>query len=192
MGAGFAAEALLAALLLARFGAGEHGTTVALFATGRLSFLLFLAAYVGGGMVVLFGPAFGTLRRHGREFGLSFAAAHLVHAGLVGWLCWIGAAPSKSVFVFFGAALVCTYLLALLSVRRLQDLLGPTGWRLARAVGMNFVAFAFAFDFLKAPLSGGLKHVVEYGPFALLAVAAPLVYVAGLVPARGRGAISRP
>lgn len=192
MGSAFGAAALLAALLLARFGAGERGAIIALLATARLSFLLFLAAYVGGGMVVLFGPAFGTLRRHGREFGLAFAAAHLVHVGLVGWLCWIGAAPGKDVFVFFGVALAWIYLLALLSIPRLQRMVGRTVWRLVRAVGMNFIAYAFAVDFLKGPLSGGLKHVVEYGPFAVLAVVGPLVYAAGVVPAFGRRAISRP
>lgn len=193
MGTAFAAEAVLAALLLALFGAGERGTAIALLATARLSFLLFLAAYTGGAMATLFGPllfggAFAWLRRHGREFGLAFAAGHLVHVGLVGWLCWIGAAPGIGTFVFFGTALVFTYGLALLSLRPLQRMAGRSGWRLLRTVGMNFIAYAFAADFLKDPLAGGAKHQFEYLPFAVLAVAGPLVYVAARLPALARQA----
>jgi len=65
------------------FGAGERGTHVALQATARLSFVLFWPAYCAAALAALFGPSFQPLQRHVREFGLAFAAAHLVHLGLV-------------------------------------------------------------------------------------------------------------
>jgi hypothetical protein len=43
-------------------------------------------AYAGGAIAELFGPALGPLARRGREFGLAYAAAQLIHVGLVVWL----------------------------------------------------------------------------------------------------------
>jgi hypothetical protein len=186
MGAAFAAAAVLAATAFAAFGAGERGTDIALQATARLSFLLFWLAYAGSGVAALLGPAAQPLRRHGRDFGLAFAAAHLVHVGLVGWLCWIGAAPVAGVFLFFGPPLVLVYVLALFSIRHLQQALGRTGWRLLRTAGMTYIAYAFAVDFLREPLFDGAKHIVEYLPFAVLSVAGPVFYLVALLPSAGR------
>jgi hypothetical protein len=58
------------------------GTQVALQATARLSFVLFWPAYSAAALAALFGPSFQPLRRRVREFGLAFAAAHLVHLEL--------------------------------------------------------------------------------------------------------------
>lgn len=69
-------------------------------------------------------------------------------------------------FVFFGIALAYTYLLALFSFRQLQQMLGCPGWWLLRRVGMNYIAYAFAFDFLHNRFIGVAKHVAEYLPFA--------------------------
>src|SRR5471032_2431457 len=93
MGSAFVAATALAAIVLAIFGTGKLGTVDALQMTARFSFLLFWLAYAGGGAVLLLGPALQPLQRHGRDLGLAFAAAHLVHMGLVAWLCWIGARP---------------------------------------------------------------------------------------------------
>jgi hypothetical protein len=177
MGWAVCAALVLAAVVLALLGAGERGTKAALAATARLSFLLFWAAYSGSAVTALFGVRFQPLKERAREFGLSFAAAHLVHIGLVGWLCWIGAAPPAAVFVFFGVALIFTYLLALFSIGNLQRALGPRSWWLLRTLGLNYIAFAFFVDFMKTPLHGGVKHVIEYLPFAILAIAGPLLRI---------------
>jgi len=186
MGAAFAVAAGLAALALAGFGAGERGTDIALQVTARWSFLLFWLAYAGAPMATLFGatlfgatrvgPAFRLLQRHGRDFGLAFAAAHLVHVGLVGWLCWIGTPPATAVFVFFSVPLLCVYLLALSSIGRVQHLLGRTAWRVVRIVGMNYIGYAFAVDFLGYDLTGGLKGLFFYLPFAVLSVVGAAFY----------------
>ncbi len=176
MGCALVAEAALAALALGVFGAAEHGTIIALQVTARLSFLLFLAAYVGGAASQVFGPPAQFLRRHGRTFGLAFASAHLVHVGLIVWLCWIGSTPSRATFVFFGIALFWTYLLALLSFARLRHALGHRGWMLVRTIGMNYIAYAFAVDFLAHHPSASLKYLVFSLPFAALSIVGPALY----------------
>src|ERR1700733_15882879 len=127
MASAFCAELGLAALVLAAFGTQERGTDIALQVTARFSFLLFWPAYAAGAMTALFGPVFEPFKGRAREFGLAFASAHLVHLALVAWLSYIGHAPSRGVFVFFGVAVLCTYLLALFSVRHLQQALGSRG-----------------------------------------------------------------
>jgi hypothetical protein len=186
MGSAFAAAAALAAIVLGVFGAGEMGTIDALRITARFSFLLFWLAYAGGGLALLIGPTAEFLRRHGRDFGLAFAAAHLVHIGLVGWLCWIGATPGRKLFVFFVPPLVVVYLLALFSIPALQRRLGRTYWTVLRTVGMTYIAYAFAHDFLSAPFGGGTTHVVMYAPFAILSVAGPVLCAVSFAPSLRR------
>src|ERR1700739_2690181 len=56
MGAAFLIAFVLAIIVLAVFGAGEHGTDLALRVTARWSFLLFWLAYAGRAMAWLCGP----------------------------------------------------------------------------------------------------------------------------------------
>src|SRR3984893_18530806 len=174
MGSAFCAALGLAALVLAARGPGEHGSAVALPVTGRFSFLLFWLAYAGGAMTVLFGPAFEPFKKRAREFGLAFASAHLVHIALVAWLTHIGNAPSRGVFVFFGVAVLWTYLLALFSIARLQQTLGSKGWWLLRVVGLNYIAYAFAKDFLGYTQFVSIQYLIGYLPFAVLSAVGPL------------------
>jgi hypothetical protein len=178
MGAAFAANLCLAAVILAVRGAGVHGTETALAATARISFFWFWAAYAGGALANLSGPVFLPLKQHGREFGLAFAAALLVHLSLVSWLCFIGAAPARGVFIFFGTAAAFTYLLAFFSFGDLHKRLGPKGWQSLRIVGTNFILCAFLSDFVRDPLHGGTKRLIEYLPFAAMAILAPLLRLA--------------
>ena len=189
IGSAFCAALSLAALVIAALGPGERGTDVALEATARLSFLLFWPAYTAGALTALFGPAFEPLKRRAREFGLAFASAHLVHLALVVWLTHIGAAPPLGTFVIFGVAVLWTYLLALFSIGRLQQTLGSWGWWTLRVVGLNYIAYAFALDFLRYPQFGSFKYLVGYLPFAVLSVFGPLLRLAAFVQrAASRGA----
>ncbi len=189
MAAAFAAAAGLAAVTLAVYGTKAPATNTALMMTARFSFLLFWLAYAGGGLGVLLGPLpvpgvpalAHFLKRHGREFGLSFAAAHLVHIGLVGWLVWIGSPPNRDVFVFFIPPLLVVYLLALFSLPALQQRLGRGLWAVLRTTGLTYIAYAFATDFLGDPFSHDIKHIVLYSPFAALSVAGPLLHLLALV-----------
>jgi hypothetical protein len=184
----FCAALGLAGLVLVAMGPGERGTDVALQVTARLSFLLFWPAYAGGAMTALFGPAFAPLKQRAREFGLAFASAHLVHIALVAWLIQIGAAPPLGTFVFFGIAVLWTYLLALLSIARLQQTLGSKSWWLLRVVGLNYIAYAFAVDFLRVSQFGSIKYLEGYLPFAVLSVVGPMLCLAAFMQ---RAALSK-
>ena len=186
MGSAFAANAVLAAIVLAVFGAGKLGTDHALHITARFSFLLFWLAYASGGLALLIGPAAKFLRRHGREFGLAFAAAQLVHILLVVWLCWIGATPGIGLFVFFVPPAVAVYVLALFSIPTLQQRLDRTLWTVLRTVGMTYIAYAFAYDFVGAPYYPGTGYVLMYVPFAILSVAGPVLCALSFAPSLRR------
>ena len=181
MASAFCAAFGFAAVVLAAFGTEERGTDVALQVTARLSFLLFWPAYAAGAMTALFGPAFEPFKRRAREFGLAFASAHLVHLALVAWLTYIGHVPPRGVFVFFGVAAAWTYLLALFSIRRIQQALGSKGWWVLRVVGLNYIAYAFASDFLRYPQLGSIKYLFGYAPFAVLSVVGPLLCLAAFM-----------
>jgi hypothetical protein len=176
--------ALLVALLIAagtlwHFGIGDKGTYTAIRLTARWSYGFFLLAYTGGPLAVVFGPAFQPLARRGRELGLAFAAAHLVHVGLVAWLYHISRTPPipTSAAVFFGVALGFTYLIALLSIPRLASALPRWLWRTIVIVGMEFIALAFLRDFLRYPFGHGIARILFMLPFTVLAIAAALLRI---------------
>lgn len=173
----------LAIVLLVRMGAepGEQ-LGVALRATARWSFVLFWLAYAGGALATVFGSKFQAVAQRGREFGLAFASAHLVHLGLVAWLLYVSAAPfPRSSFIFFGIAAFWTYLLAILSIRHLSAKLDPRIWRIVRTVGVEYIALAFLLDFAKNPFQGGAVVLAAYLPFVALAVAGPLLRLAAVI-----------
>ena len=174
-------------LVLGLLGAGEKPTRLALEITARWSFLLFWLAYAGNGVAKIFG--WETLSGRGRELGLSFATAHLVHIGLVIWLSYLlgRIALSGGLLIFFLVGLFFVYLLAALSFGGAKAM-GLRAWRVVRFVGMNYILIAFARDFVlpvlhPKPTQYTLAHFLSYAPFAALSVAAPLLVLAtGLPP----------
>jgi hypothetical protein len=139
---------------------------VALRVTARWSFLLFWLAYTGSAMATLCGPPFDRLARHGREFGLAFASAQLVHVGLI-LLSGSGAGMA-----FFWVGIVFTYLLALFSLPRVRDAMAPLLWRISLVIALNYIALVFAADFIEGPLKrGGIaNYPLSYLPFALMLI----------------------
>ena len=168
MALAFLASLGLASSIILIFGI-KPGISLALRATARLAFLIFLPAYVGGPLALLFGNAFLPLRRHARDFGLAFASAMIVHLGLVAWLCAIGSPPPVKTFVVFGLAAVFTYLLALLTVRSVRELLPHKFWPPILFVTTNYIALAFIDDFKRFQV-GDVYDGLAYLPFAVLAV----------------------
>ena len=166
-------------LILGIAGAGEKPTRLALEVTARWSFLLFWLAYTGNALAQLTG--WEGIGGHGREFGLSFAAAHLVHVGLVVWLSYLlgRVALTGGLLIFFLVGLFWVYLLAALSFGGVQ-VIGRQAWRVIRFVGMNYILIAFGRDFVlpilhPKPTQHTLAHALAYAPFAALSVAAPLL-----------------
>lgn len=153
-------------------GLPPHRIAVALDMTGRWSFVLFWMAYTGS----IFGPR---MARRRRDFGLAYASAHLVHVALVVWLIAISPRmpESWSLTAFFGGAVGFTYLLAALSWQPVAEWFDKTLIHYLRAVGMNYILLAFAYDFIVNPIltrDFDLDHVIKYGPFAYAVLVAPL------------------
>ena len=175
------AAAVLAAFVLAIMGPGDQGIHAALLATARLMFLVFFPAYTGSALAALFGAVFDPWRRYARDLGLAFAAILAVHLSLVAWLCLIGDVPPARTFVVFGVAALCVYGLTLFSVNRLQQMLGAQAWAVLRFLAMNYIALAFADDFLRDPILGDIGHALFYWPFMALAIVGPALRGAAIV-----------
>lgn len=177
---GFLGSVVVATATLAIFGARISGTHIGLQLTARWSYCFFLPAYVGGALTTIFGPAFQPLARRGRDLGLAFASAHLTHAGLVAWLYYISPGPPVSTrsALFFGSALVVTYVLALFSFRRWVAMLPPRAWWALRTFGMDYIALAFVYDLHNNPFHHGFVHLMAYLPFFAIGVVALLVRTA--------------
>ena len=179
MGAGLGIAIILAAGVLGRNGINEDGLRLALRVTARWSFLLFWPAYCGSALATLWGQPFARMARRGREFGLAYAAAQLVHLGLVFWLFeMLSHLPiGHRLAVFFGIGIFWTYLLAIFSFGDLAEAVGPGVWRALRLAGVNYILFAFALDFVRGSLQlgHGVEPMAAYLPFALMCVAAPIM-----------------
>jgi len=187
----FAVALGIATAALASNGTDPKGLVNALQMTARWAFILFFMAYTGRAIATLFGSAFAPIARHGREFGLAYAAAMLVHVGLIVWIFHVSAKPplGGKILLFFLTGLAFTYALAVLSFGNLAQLLGPTGWRVFRIAAMNYIMFVFAFDFVPTTIrvltgSYGLQDRLKYAPFAAMSVAAPLLVIAAAVHTR--------
>jgi hypothetical protein len=167
MTAAFGATLISVVIVFAIMGTGEKGTVAALRVSVRLSFLLFWAAYAGRALAVLFGPMFDCLARHGRNFGLAFAAALSVHLGLVGWFYHVSARPFHLNHLIsaelIGVAWI--YVLAGFSTKRLRNAISLDLWRRMRTLGTEYIAIIFAFNFAVFPTT------ITYFPFLLLIVA---------------------
>jgi hypothetical protein len=163
------------------------GTYPALRLTARWSLLLFWPAYAGGSVVTLFGFRFSILARHGREFGLAYAAAQLVHFGLVARLVANSDKPfMQSIMPFFAVGVLWTYLLALSSVRPLSGLFAARHWRILRAVGLEYLALVFLTDLVLNPIGSHAKLPLEYLPFSSLIIIGPLLRIVAAVQGLAR------
>jgi hypothetical protein len=183
MGGAFCVALVTGLVALALLGTGARGVAFATESVARVTFVFFWLAYVGAALPTLFGSRFDALARHGREFGLAFAAALLVHLAFVAWLFDISIRPpvSDSVIMYFGIGALWTYALALGSMKRLRDLLGPTLWRIFSSVGLEYIAFLFFRDFVLLPLHYGARYPPFYAPFSILIIAGILLRWLGIL-----------
>jgi hypothetical protein len=190
IGVAFCIALALAIITLAVLGTGERGMHGALRITGRWSLLLFWPAYAGGAMATLFGPRFSILARHGREFGLAYAAAQFVHLSLVAGVIAHSNEPfPQSIMPFFAVGVVWTYLLALSSLKSVSGgVFAPAGWRIVRAVGLEYLALVFLTDLVIAPVAAHTELSPGYLPFSILLIAGALLRIAGAA----QGVMRRP
>jgi hypothetical protein len=178
----FGIALLIAGVVLVRSGDGEQGTLLGLRLTARWSYLWFWLAYTAGAWATLLGGRVRALAPRARDFGLAFAAAHLVHIALVVWLYQVAVhPPGTGTLEFFGVAVFFTYLVALLSFRHIAAPLPARAVSVIRTIGVEYIALAFLVDFARNPFGGSLLHALSYGPFlglGLLAYALRLTALA--------------
>ena len=150
---------------------------MALRATARWSFLWFCLATYGGALTTLWGARFQFLARRGRDLGLAFAAAQLVHVMLAVWLLSHSPEPfPRLALVVFSIGVFWTYVLAALSLSSsLTEWLGPRRWKSIRIIGVEYISFAFAFEFGSRILGGNRANAIHYLPLFLAAVGGPLL-----------------
>lgn len=181
----FSLAACIAGAAFALHGSGEEATILGLKLTARWSYLLFWLAYIAHPLVTLIGARAQPLAARARDFGLAFAAAHLVHIGLVVWLYRIAVhPPGPGTLRFFGVAVIFTYLLALLSFRRISGSLPSRAVSVIRTIGIEYIALAFLVDFARNPFQGSLLHALSYGPFLGMGLLAYGVRLSALIRSR--------
>jgi hypothetical protein len=159
---------------------------MALRATARWSFLWFCLATYGGALTTLFGSGFQPLASWGRDFGLAFAAAHLVHISLVVRLLYRSPEPFPRVpLIIFSIGIFWIYLLAMISLSStLSARLGPRRWKNVRTIGVEYIALAFAFEFGGKILDDNRANALYYSPLFAAAVAGPLLRLAASIKRR--------
>ena len=177
MGVAFGVAFAFAGAVFAIMGIDTRSIGLALRVTARWSFLLFWMAYAGGAMAVLYPQALAPLARCGREFGLAFAAAHLVHIGLVVWLCWMSNRLDRCSFSSRLGSCGPIYWRPCPSARFRGPLDRDVGvW--CEFLGLNYILLAFGYDFV-LPVIRPEHHEfgpsIGYIPFAVMSFAAPLL-----------------
>lgn len=107
--------------------------------------------------------------------------------GVVAWVYYSSPdPPARSTLIFFGIAAIWTYVLAILSIKRLSARLNPQVWRTVRTVGVEYISLAFLTDFAKHSFQGGVLDAAYYLPFLALAVAGPLLRFAAMLKRSGQ------
>jgi hypothetical protein len=178
--------ALAIAIAVYNLAGPSHRLGMALRATARWSFLWFCLATYGGALTTLFGAPFLALARRGRDLGLAFVAAHSVHILLAAWQLYVSPDPFPRVaLIVFSVGVFWTAVLAVLSLSsQLSQWLGPQRWKAVRALGVEYIAFAFAFEFGGRILGGNRANAVHYLPLFLAAVGGPLLRIGASIKRR--------
>jgi sulfoxide reductase heme-binding subunit YedZ len=155
------ALAAMALGLLFATGWGTEGYRLVIRATARTSLILFLAAFAASAAARLWPGAFTHwLRRNRRQFGLSFAMSHLIHALAILTL-WqsdpdtFWSLSNKGSIVSGGIAYLFIAALAATSFDAAVRILGPKAWGWLHWAGVWFIAISFIFtNGKRIPVSG--------------------------------------
>jgi hypothetical protein len=159
---------------------------MALRGTARWSFLWFCLATYGGPLAALAGSSFQALARHGRDFGLAFASANSVHVALVVWLLYVSPDPFPRLqLVIFSIGVLVMYVLAVFSLSStLSAWLGPRPWKYVRTLGVEYLAFTYAFEFGARILAGNRANALHYFPLFAAALGGPLLRIGASIKRR--------
>ncbi len=180
------AGGLAIVLTIYAVGVPAHRLSTALRATARWSLLWFCLATYGGALTVLFGSRFQALARRGRDLGLAFTAAHSIHTALVIWLLYSSPYNIPRLYwIVFSIGVFWVYVLATFSLSNtLSTWLGPGRWKIVRTIGVEYIAFAFIFEFANRILDGNRANALHYFPLFAAAAGGPLLRIAAAIKRR--------
>jgi methionine sulfoxide reductase heme-binding subunit len=179
---------------MARHGWDVDGVRLAIRATARTSLVLFALAFTAGAMVELM-PSDATRwqRRNRRYLGVSFAASHFIHLGVIVTLAVMDPAVFWKLttvmnILLAGTAYLFIAAMTATSFDRPAAWLGPRKWRLLHLIGGWYIWISFA-------IAVGKRVPVDrfYWPMAALVLAiAVLRLIAMFQRGRRRITISAP
>ena len=131
------------------FGADQEGLQLAARYTVRVSFPLFLLAYIASALAYAWRHDLSRwLLRNRRYLGLSFALAHTVHLGaLTAFFITIRETPGNETLFVGGGAYLAMFLMAATSNNVSVSIMGRN-WRRLHLLGMHYLWFVFAFSYL--------------------------------------------
>ena len=143
--------------------------------TARLSFFLFLAAYLAAPLYELVkNPATAWLRRQRRNSGIGFGIAHTIHlAALIGFYQIADIPAEMPTVIVGGGAYLAMFLMLATSNDAALRRLGKTNWRWLHKFGAHYLAVVFAFTYLSQFLGGLNKPPI----LLILAIAAIVVRI---------------
>ena len=167
---GFLLGALVCALSVAAHREGSGGWQLAARYTARLSFLLFMAAYLARPLANLADGRAGWLLYNRRGLGLAFAAAHFVHLfALVSYIrvahqpvTLAGVAPGATAYIILLAMVLTSNDAA---VRKL----GPVAWRRLHLVGLHVLWLVMTLT-LAARLIGHAPDLAIHATMLIMAL----------------------
>ena len=124
--------------------------------TARLSFFLFLAAYVAAPLYELAqNKATDWLRRNRRNSGISFGIAHTIHlVALVAFLVISQSGADLLTIIVGGGAYVAMFFMLATSNDGALRRMGKTNWRRLHKFGAHYLAFVFAFTYTSGYFAG--------------------------------------
>jgi DMSO/TMAO reductase YedYZ heme-binding membrane subunit len=172
-------------------GTDEEGLRALTRITARVSFLLFLAPYSASSVRRLFpSPATRWMLRNRRALGLSFFVAHMLH-GLAIWMLALllgDAFEAHPITVLAGGmAYLLLVAMALTSTDRTAAWLGARRWNALHRIGMHWLWFIFAYDWVVLSLSSP-----GYLPLAALSFGALGLRIAARRARTGNGVAVAP
>ncbi len=181
----------VAAVILMVNGADSDGVRMALRATARIAWVLFIAAFVARPMAQLVPrPATQWLIRQRSLIGVCFGLCLLIHVALIvrlvvlaqpGWPTSIGDAD-----IYIGIpGLVFVLAMVVTSHRHVRAAMRPAHWRLLHRVGLYLVWFIFLACLIDSMNRKAALHpAVQYLPFIAVTLAALGIRLWAMIAAR--------
>ena len=157
---------------------GWNGIAIkhAIDATGRSSLILFAIAFTASSLESLWASSITRWSlRNRRWIGLSFAASHFIHLGLIISMSLLFPDPflaeqSLGQWLFGGLAYMFVLLMALTSTNQAQHWMGMKNWKRLHYVGSHWIWTVFLFTYLKHVKEGPFWFYLPFLVFTLLMI----------------------